>query len=166
MENRTTVAVPSSRYNDFLFSVICEEANGTQLSVLSALTRIDVDPWEEAARLSAMTEPIAKSRLISLLNRTSDRSWTPSQKTAIATRLIERLRSTNGNSGSAPAQFSEIDGRMLTFLVCWWSFAIAVAVFSSDQQKVPKAEGVSATYSTSMTASKDSSADTNAIAAD
>jgi hypothetical protein len=55
---------------------------------------------------------------------------------------------------------------MLTFLVCWWSFAIAVAVFSSDQQKVPKAEGVSATYSTSMTASKDSSADTNAIAAD
>ena len=166
MENRTTVAVPSSRYNDFLFSVICEEANGTQLSVLSALTRIDVDPWEEAARLSAMTEPIAKSRLIFLLNRTSDRSWTPSQKTAIATRLIERLRSTNGNSGSAPAQFSEINGRMLTFLVCWWSFAIAVAVFSSDQQKVPKAEGVSATYSTSMTASKDSSADTNAIAAD
>jgi len=51
MEIRTTAAIPSSRYNDFLFSVICDEANGTELSVLSALTRIDVDPWEEAARL-------------------------------------------------------------------------------------------------------------------
>jgi hypothetical protein len=53
MENCRTVAIPSSRYNEFLFTVICEEPNGTQLSVLSALTRVDIDPWEEAARLSA-----------------------------------------------------------------------------------------------------------------
>src|SRR5215813_11729836 len=103
---RTTIAVPSSRYNDFLFSVICEEANGTQLSVLSALTRVDVDPWEEAARLSVMTEPIARSRLISMLNQTPGSSWSPSQKAAIATRLIGRLPSTSDNSRSALSHLS------------------------------------------------------------
>jgi hypothetical protein len=39
------------RYNDFLFAPIGEQANGMQLSVLSALARMNVDPWEEAARL-------------------------------------------------------------------------------------------------------------------
>jgi hypothetical protein len=38
----------SSRYDYFLFAPICEEANGMQLSVLSALARMDVDPWEES----------------------------------------------------------------------------------------------------------------------
>ena len=164
MENHTTGAVPSSRYDDFLFSVICEEANGTQLSVLSALTRVNVDPWEEAARLSAMTEPIAKSRLISMLNQTSGSSWSPSQKAAIATRLIGRLP-TNDNSRSALSHLSDVNGRLLTFLVCWWSFVIAIAAFSSDQQRVDKTEGVSTTYSSSTTVSKDLGADTKATVA-
>ena len=41
---------PTARYNDFLFATVCEEANGMQLSVLSALARLNLDPWEEAAR--------------------------------------------------------------------------------------------------------------------
>jgi hypothetical protein len=165
MENRTTVAIPSSRYNDFLFSVICEDANGTQLSVLSALTRLDVDPWEEAARLSAMTEPIAKSRLISVLNQSSENSWSPSQKAAIAARLIEHLPSTNDKSGSSSAQIFEVNGRMLILLICWWSFAMATAFFSSHQQEVHKTEGVPTTHSSSTTASKHVSADTKATVA-
>src|SRR6185312_1609427 len=123
-------------------------------------TRIDVDPWEEAARLSAMTEPIAKRRLISVLNETFESSWSPSQKAAIAARLIRRLPATSDDSRSASAHPSEVNGRMLTFLVCWWSFAIAAAVFSSGQQRVDKAEGVSTTYSSPTTASKDLGADT------
>lgn len=156
MESSTTVAIPSSRYDDFLFSVICEEASGAQLSVLSALTRLDIDPWEEAARLSAMTEPIAKSRLIYMLNQACGSSWSPSQIASIATRLVGRLPSTNDNQGrSAPGPVSEVNGRMLTFLVCWWSFAIATAVFSSHQQRVQKAEAVSAPYSSSAAPSND-----------
>jgi hypothetical protein len=164
MENGTTVAIPSSRYNDFLFTIICEEPNGTQLSVLSALTRADIDPWEEAARLSAMTEPIARSRLISVLNHAGN-NWSASQRAAIATRLIGRLPSTNDNGGAASAQVSEVNGRTLTFLVCWWSFAMAIAVFSSYQQRVHKTEGVSTTYSSSTTALKDLSTDTKATVA-
>lgn len=162
MENCTTVAIPPSKYNDFLFTVIHEEPNGTQLSVLSALTRVDIDPWEEAARLSEMTDPIAKRRLISVLNQASENSWSPSEKAAIATRLIGRLPPTNDNGGSAPAQASEVNGRMLALLVCWWSFAITIAVFSSYQQRVQSPEGVSTAYSSSTTASKDVNADIRA----
>jgi hypothetical protein len=159
MENRTTVVIPSSRYNDFLFAVICEEPNGTQLSVLSALTRIDIDPWEEAARLAAMTEPIAKSRLVSVLDQASENSWSPSQKAAIASRLIGRLPSTNDGGGSAPTQRSEVNGRMLILLVFWWTFAIATSVFSSYQQRVGQTDSVSAPYSSATILSKDVGAD-------
>jgi hypothetical protein len=41
-----------SDLNDFLFASIGEEQNGVTLSVVSALTRLGVDPWEEAARLT------------------------------------------------------------------------------------------------------------------
>jgi len=44
----------TTEYNEFLFATIGEEKNETPLSVLSALTRLDVDPWREAARLSQL----------------------------------------------------------------------------------------------------------------
>jgi hypothetical protein len=160
MENRAIAATPSSRYDDFLFTVISEEPNGNQLSVLSALTRVDIDPWEEAARLSALTEPIAKSRLISVLGLASENSWSPSQKAAIAARLIERLPSTNAKGGSTSTQRSEVNGRMLIFLVFWWSFAIATSIYSSNQERVHKTEGVSAPYSSGTILSKELGADT------
>ena len=133
MENRTVTAVPSSRYDGFLFAVICEELNGTQLTVLSALTRVDIDPWHEAARLSAMTEPIAKSRLIALLNQASGKSWSSTKIAAIAAQLIARLRSTNEKGGLTTNQVFAVNGRLLIVLLCWWSFTIAVALFSRHQ---------------------------------
>jgi hypothetical protein len=61
MDNRPSVSSFTSRYNHFLFAPICEEANGMRLSVLSALARMDVDPWEEATRLAAMPKAIAET---------------------------------------------------------------------------------------------------------
>jgi hypothetical protein len=158
VETRSAVAIPSSKYDDFLFAVIWEEPNGTQLSVLSALTRADIDPWEEAARLSAMTEPIAKSRLISVLSRATENSWTPPQQAAIASRIVRRLPSTYDKDGSASAQLSEVNGRMLVFLVFWWSFAIAVAAYSSYRQRAHTADGISAPYSSATVPSREVSA--------
>jgi hypothetical protein len=39
-----------SEFDDFLYASIGEDSNGVLLSVLSALARLDVDPWEEAAK--------------------------------------------------------------------------------------------------------------------
>jgi hypothetical protein len=51
----------------FLFAAVGEERNGMLLSVLSALARLDVDPWREAASLSKLPAPAASARLTSLL---------------------------------------------------------------------------------------------------
>jgi hypothetical protein len=46
------ISLPGSEFNDFLFAPIGEYRNGMLVSVLSGLTRSDVDPWQEAARLA------------------------------------------------------------------------------------------------------------------
>jgi len=50
-----------------------------RLSVLSALARMDVDPWEEATRLAAMPKAIAERTLVSTLDLVPGRSWDPSE---------------------------------------------------------------------------------------
>jgi hypothetical protein len=55
-------------FDPFLFADIGEERNGMLLSVLSALARLDLDPWFEAASLSRLPAPAATQRLTSLLS--------------------------------------------------------------------------------------------------
>jgi hypothetical protein len=59
MGSRPSVSNLTSRYDEFLFAPICEEVVGMRLSVLSALARMNLDPWEEASRLAAMHKAIA-----------------------------------------------------------------------------------------------------------
>ena len=56
-----------SEFNDFLFAPVCEERDETPLSVISALARLDLDPWEEAAALAGLAREPAAQRLASLL---------------------------------------------------------------------------------------------------
>ena len=39
----------------FLFAAVADEVDGVPLSVISALTRLGLDPWEEAGRLSSLS---------------------------------------------------------------------------------------------------------------
>jgi hypothetical protein len=56
-------------YDEFLYAQLGEEANGMQLSVLSALARQNVDPWEIARRLTSLPREPAILVLTSLLAR-------------------------------------------------------------------------------------------------
>src|SRR4249920_2753402 len=91
MDNCPSVPSFTSRYNQFLFAPICEEANGMQLSVLSALARMDVDPWEEATRLAAIPKAIAQRTLVATLDRVLGKSSNPSETEVIAGRLVQLL---------------------------------------------------------------------------
>ena len=62
-----------------------------RLSVLSALARMNVDPWEEATRLAAMPRAIAEKTLLSILDLVSGRSWKSPEAAAIAARLVRLL---------------------------------------------------------------------------
>lgn len=54
MPLRSEYMLGHSEFNEFLFAVVGEERGGQQLTVLSALARLGLDPWGEAARLSKL----------------------------------------------------------------------------------------------------------------
>jgi hypothetical protein len=56
-----------SEFDKFLCAPIGEDRNGTMLSVLSALARLDVDPWQEATSLARMPKEAATVRLSALI---------------------------------------------------------------------------------------------------
>jgi hypothetical protein len=57
----------ASQFDDFLYAPIVAEANGMVLSVLSALARLNVDPWDEAARLTRLPCEVATRALMQLI---------------------------------------------------------------------------------------------------
>jgi hypothetical protein len=77
-------------YDEFLYAPLGEEANGMQLSVLSALARQNVDPWEIAQRLTSLPREPAILVLTPLLARTPAGLAAPQDTAA---RLIAMLPS-------------------------------------------------------------------------
>lgn len=61
------------------------------LSVLSALARLNLDPWKEAAELSELPSGPATQRLATLIVRLPGGRWTQADSMGIAHRLIELL---------------------------------------------------------------------------
>ncbi len=95
----SSMANLSPAYNDFLYATVCEERNEMQLSVISALARLGLDPWTEAANLAGMTGDGAASRLSGLLAGVVDGHATEIDRAAIATRLITLLPQPAHQSG-------------------------------------------------------------------
>jgi hypothetical protein len=63
-------------FDSFLFAAVGEERDGIPLSVLSALSRLGLDPRDEAARLSHLTKEAAAdqlARMLALIGGTQDR---------------------------------------------------------------------------------------------
>src|SRR5271165_5015170 len=71
-------------FDEFLGAPIGVDRNGTTLSVLSALARLDVDPWQEATSLARMPREAAAERLTALIDALprEPASASPSQTSA------------------------------------------------------------------------------------
>jgi hypothetical protein len=91
MERSASVSALRSDFDDFLFAPISEDGNGTVLSVLSALARLDFDPWEEAANLAQMPKETATRKLASLIAALPDGPSARPDPGMIAPRLIALL---------------------------------------------------------------------------
>ena len=109
MKRSATVLSRGSDYDAFLFAVIGEERNGMLLSVLSALARLDLDPWREAADLAGMPRQIAKQRLTFLIQSLPDGQRTRPKPEAISTRLIGLLPNGAGSSIASSETFPVAD---------------------------------------------------------
>ena len=91
MTRSASVSLLGSEFDDFLFAPIGEDRNEMPLSVLSALARLDVDPWEEAANLTRLPAETATQRLASLIAALPDGSSAHPDPATIAARLIALL---------------------------------------------------------------------------
>jgi hypothetical protein len=56
-------------FDNFLYASVGEEVDGMPLSVMSVLTRLDLDPWDEAARLASLAKRDAIAQLAELIGR-------------------------------------------------------------------------------------------------
>jgi len=104
------VSVLAPEFDDFLFAPIGEERNGMLLSVISALARLNVDPWQEAANLAQLPGTTATRRLASLIASLPDRPSAKLDPATNAARLIARLP--RRASFTAPAVETLLDARL------------------------------------------------------
>lgn len=81
----------NSEFNDFLFAPIGEEENHASLTVLSAMSRQGIDPWQQAARLNRLPREIAAHRLGLMIETLPNGRWPKSEAAAIAERLVGLL---------------------------------------------------------------------------
>lgn len=93
MTPATSVSFFRSEFEDFLYAAIGADGNESPLSVLSALARLNLDPWQEAAELSELPKAIAAARLERLIARLPRGRWDEADLGVIADRLIALLPS-------------------------------------------------------------------------
>jgi len=90
-EPAAKVPAMDQEYNAFLYAAIGADANGSTLSVLSAIARMDLDPWAEAAQLSGLPVHTAVRRLSALIAAMPVKPSVSGEPGVIAERLIKLL---------------------------------------------------------------------------
>jgi hypothetical protein len=88
---RPKYSLGHSEFNEFLFAFIGEERSGQQLTALSALARLGLDPWGEAARLSKLPKEAATHALAASIGALPGGNWKVSDLQSIAARLVNSL---------------------------------------------------------------------------
>lgn len=102
MTSRAITPLHGGEFDRFLFASIGDERNGMSLSVVSALARLGVDPWEETLALSKLPRTSAATRLANLIASTT-RSLTPEDSSeTIAARLVALLPASPSFTARAP----------------------------------------------------------------
>lgn len=111
---RSAYSLLGSEFDGFLFAPIGEERNGMLLSVVSALARRDVDPWQEAAQLALLPQAAATKRLATLITPLPDGSSGDRDPSTIAARLVALLPQ-SANSKILPHKTLPNAGPMTNF---------------------------------------------------
>jgi hypothetical protein len=150
-----TVSHLGSEFDDFLFAPIGEDTNGMLLSVLSALARLDIDPWQEAAKLAGLPGETATQRLASLIAELPDEPAARPDPATIAARLIallprrasptDRSRTAVHGAGSATHPHAVIYMYVI-FMVC----ALAAQWMAASRQPPTQVGNVQAPASSTV----------------
>jgi hypothetical protein len=120
-----------SDLNDFLFASVGDEQNGMPLSVLSALTRLGVDPWEEAGRLAALPKALAAEAMASMIARFPIARPLRSDNLAVGRRLVELLPEHQQTGLPTREQTAGNDKRYFHALMLIGCLALGVAMLTA-----------------------------------
>ena len=120
-----------SDLNDFLFASVGDEQNGMPLNVISALTRLDIDPWEEVARLAALPKAHAAEALAPMIARLPVGRPLPSDNLAISHRLVELLPMQGIAAPSRRRRINANDKRYFRVMLLLACFALAAALLTA-----------------------------------
>jgi hypothetical protein len=86
-----SIALLGPEFDDFLFAPLGDEKNGLVLRVVSALARLDMDPWDETANLAALPRLAATERLTGFIAALPDTQEMHIVPRDLAAGLIARL---------------------------------------------------------------------------
>lgn len=103
MTLRPEYSLGHSEYNAFLFASVGEEKTGLQLTVQTALIRLGLDPWQEAARLSDLPKAAAAQALAAAMANLPEGDWKAASLPEIAARLVSSLPGKSAPIVQAPA---------------------------------------------------------------
>jgi hypothetical protein len=132
MTRSVSISVLGSEFNDFLYAPIGDDRNDTPLSVLSALARLDIDPWQEAAELARLPRDMAAERLAALIATLSDGSAGRPGQGIIAARLTALLPR-QASSEIPPAKTSVDVGDVNKFRAGMYMSVVLIAVTLAAQ---------------------------------
>jgi hypothetical protein len=150
MPNMHSLFLFEHKFDEFLFTPIGEEENGTVLNVMSAFARRNVDPWEEAARLSRLPRDVATRELCAMVAELPSGADRASPR-AIAERLMSPLPFSAGlgSSGTAPGtgaltrRETAKTAVVLLFFLVWIVFVtIAQQLASVEYVRAPTLDAI------------------------
>ena len=129
MALRSEYSLGHSEYNAFLFAAVGEEKIGMPLTVLTALTRLGIDPWQEAARLADLSKDAALRTFSATIAKLPEGDWKAADSEAIAQRLLNWLPGKSTKAVPAVAVKRSLADRMKLGFAPWlvWS-ALVLAV--------------------------------------
>ncbi len=135
MRLSASAAVQNGAFSDFLAAEIGEESNGMNLSLLSALTRQGVDPWQEAERLAGLSESKALAALTSIITRALGSGGREDDTPDLAARIL-RLLPRPGQAPASPAPRATSDSAGLLAgltlpppeILRWWTITLTIAI--------------------------------------
>ena len=151
MPNIHSMFLFEHQFDEFLCASIGEEKNGMALSVLSAFARRNVDPWQEAARLSQLPREVATGELCSLIAEFSPGAPGRASPREIAERLMAPLPHSHRSAASQRKTFlgrAALTRRetvrtavVLLFLLFWLVFA-AIGLQSVKPVAAPASDAI------------------------
>jgi hypothetical protein len=154
MTRSASVCFLGPEFNEFLFAPIGEDRNGMLLTVLSALARRDIDPWQEAANLAQLPRETAAQRLVALIAALPDRPWAHPDSGAIAIRLIALLPRRGRSDTPSRKPFLGVgavsDSRAVVAFLIFFALALGAQYLLANHQLSPQADSTSASVSSTV----------------